>query len=199
MNTDYTYEVTNVSGVSYTWSVSDGTIVSSQGTRSVVVKWNTAGNHSIIVVPSNSCGNGLSSSGSVDVLTVPSAPQITANGSTTVCLGQSVTLSTTATGVSYQWRRNGVDIGGANQSSYSANQAGNYTLYISNACGNATISAIDVTVISTNYNHSPTSYPVNCSSPIIDTTSCGFYFLGNVLRMRGTTNANGVNVTVAKM
>ncbi|MCO5281341.1 MAG: hypothetical protein M9931_09865, partial [Chitinophagales bacterium] len=197
-NTSYTYSVANVSGVTYTWSVSAGTIISGQGTNTVTVRWTTIGNQSIMVIPSNGCGNGQSRSLTTNPIIMPSAFTITANGNTTLCQGQSVSLSTTITGVSYQWRKNGVNIGGATQSSYSATQVGSYTLYISNACGNATSTAIVVTIDSTNYAHSPTAYPANCTSSTINNTSCGFYFLGSVLRMRGTTNANGTNLTISK-
>lgn len=61
------YSVTNVSGVTYTWSVPSGwSITAGQNTYSITV---TAGNSSgnISVIPSNICGNGASGELSVSV------------------------------------------------------------------------------------------------------------------------------------
>lgn len=67
--------------------------------------------------------------------------------STTVCSGSPVTFSVVATGTSptYQWRYNGVSIGGTQSTlpSYTitnvlANNAGNYDVVITNSCNNIT-------------------------------------------------------------
>ncbi|MCC5846880.1 MAG: DUF2341 domain-containing protein [Verrucomicrobia bacterium] len=74
----------------------------------------------------------------------PSAPVITSQPqSVTVVEGQTATFSVTATGnpaPAYQWRKNGVDIPGAADSMYtinnvSQNDAGIYTVYVSNGVG----------------------------------------------------------------
>lgn len=56
----------------------------------------------------------------------------------TACVGSSAQFCVTATGtppLSYQWRRNGVDISGATASCYSATLAGAYTCTVTNNCG----------------------------------------------------------------
>ncbi|MBK8915482.1 MAG: immunoglobulin domain-containing protein [Phycisphaerales bacterium] len=82
-------------------------------------------------------------------------PSITSQpDSETVCVGSPVTFSVTATGtepLSYQWRKGGVDIGGANGSSLniasaSVGDVGNYTVFISNACGNTTSAIASLSV-----------------------------------------------------
>ncbi len=73
--------------------------------------------------------------------------------SQTVCAGSSVTFSVAAmgTGLTYQWRRNGSNIGGATTSSYNlaaavAGDAGNYDVVVTGDCGSATSNAATLTV-----------------------------------------------------
>ena len=83
------------------------------------------------------------------------APAITTQpASQTKCSGQSVTFTVAASGsapLSYQWKKNGSNISGATSSSYTistvtSGDAGNYTCYVSNACGNVTSNAATLTV-----------------------------------------------------
>ncbi|ROL60784.1 choice-of-anchor D domain-containing protein [Bacteroidetes/Chlorobi group bacterium MS-B_bin-24] len=81
---------------------------------------------------------------------ISSQPNITSHPqSAEVCEGQSITFSVTATGgsLSYQWRKNGVNINGANQNSYTINSVdsshqGNYDVVISNQCGSPVTSNV---------------------------------------------------------
>src|SRR5206468_3229728 len=80
---------------------------------------------------------------------------ITASGPTDLaqCEGQSATFSTSASsvGLSYQWRKNGVDINGATNASYtigavSMADAGNYCVVVGGACNSVTnCAALSVT------------------------------------------------------
>ncbi len=74
----------------------------------------------------------------------------------TVVAGQSATFSVMASGtapLSYQWRRNGMDIPGANSSSYTINPAtvndngAQFSVFVSNSFGNATSNAATLTVL----------------------------------------------------
>lgn len=58
-------------------------------------------------------------------------PNITVIGSTTVCQGQSVTLSVVS-GYSYEWLLNGNPINGATSNTYQATQTGQYSVIITN-------------------------------------------------------------------
>ena len=152
--TGVAYSISAVSGAtSYTWTVPSGaTVASGQGTASITVNWgSTSGN--VAVTPSNSCATGTSNSLAV---TVNTAPSITASpASATKTVGASQTFSVTATGtapLTYQWRKGGVNIGGATSSSYTISSvvvadAGNYDVVVSNACGSATSTPVAVLTV----------------------------------------------------
>lgn len=94
-------------------------------------------------------GGGGSGPSGTAAPTISSQPQ-----STGVDLGQSLTLSVTATGsapLSYQWQLNGSPIQGATSAAYSvaaaaASSAGSYTVTVSNSLGSVTSTAAAVTV-----------------------------------------------------
>lgn len=91
----------------------------------------------------------------------------------TACVGGSVTFSVTASGSpapTYQWRKGGVNIGGATSSSYtissvnSADEA-SYDVVVSNSAGTATSSAATLTV---NTAPSITGQPQNATKTVGD-------------------------------
>jgi hypothetical protein len=69
----------------------------------------------------------------VQVLPNPTA-SISSLGPQTFCSGPTLTLqaNTNGSNVSYQWRKNGINIPGANSSTYSVNQTGAYSVVIAN-------------------------------------------------------------------
>ena len=71
---------------------------------------------------------------------------ISADGPTTVCQGNTVSLTAVYSGTSVQWEKNGVSIVGANASTYSANKSGNYTCVTNSFCGSAESEGLDVTI-----------------------------------------------------
>jgi len=83
------------------------------------------------------------------VVVVNPAPTVTMGGknSTTFCNGGSDTLiAGSATGVSYQWQLNGVNIAGATGTQYVATASGVYTVTVKNALGCSVVSsAITIT------------------------------------------------------
>lgn len=68
---------------------------------------------------------------------------ISASGPTLLCTGDTLLL-TAVGGPSYQWMRDGNDIGGAVDATFAATEAGSYTVLVDNACGMATSNAITV-------------------------------------------------------
>lgn len=104
--------------------------------------------------------------------------------SATVAVGQSVSFSVTATGsapLSYQWRKNGSNIAtNANTATYtiasaSANDAGAYSVVVSNPAGSVTSASANLTVnpvaVSVTITPASVSLPVNGSQTFSATVS----------------------------
>lgn len=77
----------------------------------------------------------------------PIVTTVTTSGSTTICSGDSVTLTaSSSTGYSYQWQLNGNDLAGATSASYTAFADGSYTVVITQNGCSAISAATTVTV-----------------------------------------------------
>jgi len=108
------------------------------------------------VVVSNSAGSVTSNTATLTVTTAPVAPSITTQpANRTVTAGQTATFSVTATGttpLTYQWRRNGAEISGANSASYTtpatttSDSGAQFTVVVSNSTGTVTSNAASLTV-----------------------------------------------------
>jgi hypothetical protein len=95
---------------------------------------------------------------------VPS-PTITASGSTTFASGSNVVLTaSTGTGYTYQWAKDGVDITGATNSTYTATTSGTYTTSIVLNGTNTPSNTIPVNVIYV--------LPVNNFNLVINSVTC---------------------------
>ena len=109
----------------------------------------TAGNVGAYTVVStvNSCPSLLSTPVSISVDgAIPTTPIITSAGAATaICIGASLTL-TSSTTAGIQWYKDGIVIISANGATYSANQAGNFTVTATNGCGNSSSAAFKLTV-----------------------------------------------------
>jgi hypothetical protein len=153
-------------GLTYQWrkgGVNIGGATSSSYTITAAVTGD-AGNYDVVV--SGTCAPSATSS--VAVLTINQPPSITTQPQTqTTFVGSSVTFSVTATGtgLTYQWRKGGVNIGGATSSSYTINpvavgDAGNYDVLISGTCAPSATSNVAVLTVNT---VSITTQPTNQS------------------------------------
>ncbi len=137
-------------GISYQWQSSpNGVSWSNVGTNTPTYSANPLTTQYFQMI--TSClYNGSSSASNQVLFTVNPSPNatITANGPTTFCQGNSVTLSIPQEiGVTYQWKNNGVNISGATSSSYQVTSSGNYTVEATNATPCSTTSnQISVTV-----------------------------------------------------
>ncbi len=144
---------TGTGPLSYQWRKNGSNIpgATSSGYTVNPVSSGDAGNYDCVV--SNSCPSSATSSAAT--LAVNTAPTITQHPqSQSACEGDSVTFNVSATGtapLSYQWRKNSVNIGGATSSSYTINpvssgDAGNYDCVVSNSCGSVTSNPATLTV-----------------------------------------------------
>jgi PKD repeat protein len=150
--TNVTFSVTATgSGLTYQWrkggSNIGGATASSYTITGVVA--GDAGSYDVVVT--GACGTVTSTAAT---LTVNAVTVITAQPtSQTVCAGTPVTFTVTATGtgLSYQWRKNGTNIGGATSATYTiasavAGDAGNYDVVVSGTCGNVNSAVVTLTV-----------------------------------------------------
>jgi len=95
--------------------------------------WNvTTGNYYIHAVATDVSAQSKSSQTiSVNVTSCPT-PTITPSGPTTICSGLVTLNCNTASGNSYQWKKDGVNIDGATASSYNAGSTGDYQVKVTN-------------------------------------------------------------------
>ncbi|MFM2136452.1 MAG: hypothetical protein RL021_1852, partial [Bacteroidota bacterium] len=100
-------------GGNYIWSISGGTIISGQGTDSVLVDWGFSGTGRITVtsINSNGCGN---AGNMMDVQIVPRpVPATNINGPYRVCEGSTITyLVLPLPGSTYTWSVTGGSVSG---------------------------------------------------------------------------------------
>lgn len=123
------------------------------------------------------------------------AAVITASGSTAVCAGSNITLSTpNQAGYTYQWYRNNVALAGSNTSSYVASSSGSYHCNVS---GGGCSSNSNVIVVTSINNPNPTitySSPLSFCSPgnvsLSSNTFAGatYQWQKNSINIAGATN-----------
>jgi hypothetical protein len=140
------YNVTNVGGQNYTWTVTGGTIVSGAGTSAINVQWTTVGTQTVavtITTAGTSCSTSLTRNVAVED---QPAPAIT--GTSPVCTGTTTSYSTPAVaGHTYQWTLSGggTAVSGTTSNSYSVNwtTAGTHTVTVTqrNASANCQATA----------------------------------------------------------
>ncbi|MEX0965887.1 MAG: PKD domain-containing protein, partial [Bacteroidia bacterium] len=125
-----TYRTPFNSGTTYQWQVTGGTVIGSSTADTLVVEWGSAGNSSVKVTQTITAGGCFATTPDYSVtVNASAATTVIPTTPTTVCQGSAATLVTIpATGVSYQWRRNGVNISGATSNTLNASQTGEYKL-----------------------------------------------------------------------
>ena len=140
VNSTQTYSTPLVTGDTYQWTVTGGTIGGAATNNTVTVTWTTVGNGTISVKQANTLGCDTTVSRTIPVNALPSVT-ITPSGPTTICNGQSVTLLATPGFVSYSWNT------GETTPNIVVTQSGTYVVTVvdNNGCSNNS-NSITVTV-----------------------------------------------------
>ncbi len=128
---------------SFAWNLNGNPILPAVNSPNLIAT--AAGDYTVTV--SNAAGCSATSNPTTITVVSLAAPTITASGSSTICAGANLTLSTTASGP-YQWKLNGAPISGGNSSSITVNASGVYSLNVNNASGcSANSNNLTVTVV----------------------------------------------------
>ena len=156
-----TYSVTDVAGVTFTWTFPSGWVINSgQGTNSVnVTVGNTSGN--ITVTPSNSSGNGTAQTLTTTVSLLPTDPSTVSASPTTITSGNSSTLSYTGgSGTTFSWYSGscgGTLEGTGNNLVVSPTSTTTYYGRWENSCGQSNCLSVTVTVTTLKWDGSTSS------------------------------------------
>ena len=144
---------TGTAPLSYQWQ-KNGVNVGTNSSSYTAAATTSDNGASFTVTITNSAGNMKSAAAILTVNAAPVAPSITTQpGSQSVTAGQTATFSVAATGtapLSYQWQKNGVNVG-TNSSSYTAaattsDNGASFTVTITNSAGNMKSAAAILTV-----------------------------------------------------
>ena len=135
-------------GLAYQWRKNGSDIPGANAATYTIngITSTSAGSYDVVV--SGTCSPSVTST--AVSLTVDAAPIInTQPQAQTVCAGTNATFTVAASGsgLTYQWRRNGTDISGANSSTYTvtgatAASAGNYDVVVRTSCNTSVTSGI---------------------------------------------------------
>jgi hypothetical protein len=120
------------SGLGYTYRLIKNGLISNNSVTSPVFNIVSSGTYRVQVTTPSGCVKNTNPL-IVQVLANPSS-SITSSGPLTFCMGSTLTLlaNTSGSNVSYQWRKNGINIPGANAATYAVNQTGSYSVVIAN-------------------------------------------------------------------
>lgn len=103
-NTSSSYQVTNVSGVTYQWSVTGADNTVSGSTNQATASWGTTGSQTLSVSAVNSCGASTTRTLTVNVQGTCNVVQPIVTGSQAACAGnQAYAVSNPQSGYTYSW------------------------------------------------------------------------------------------------
>ncbi len=140
--------------LAYQWRRGGNNITGATGSSYTVASATNADFGTYDVVVSGTCGTVTSNPVTVTQIPPTIIVQQPIATPSSVCLGGTFTLSVQASGdnLTYQWRRGGVPISGATQSSYTVTNAqasdfASYDVVVSGTCGSVTSNSVTVTQI----------------------------------------------------
>lgn len=131
-------DANNLANTSYKW-FKDGSVVAGATASSLTV--NAAGSYSVAETMNGLCRD---TSDITFVFTTPKPKAtISAIGNLNICAAGAVILqANSGTGLTYQWRKNNLNIPGATSRNYTATTTGNYRVNVSNKYNCTTVSTI---------------------------------------------------------
>ena len=163
--------------LSYQWK-KNGTDISGATTKSYTTPATTSAFNGAVytVTVSNAYGTVSSSNATLTVISGPTVTTHPTNQTVTEGEGQTASFSVVASGtapITYQWRKNGINISGATSSMYttpaasSADNGAVYSVVVSNSAGTATSNNATLTVNSgPRINTQPASQTVNAGQTV---------------------------------
>lgn len=132
-------------GATYQW-FKDGVAIN--GATNATYSANAAGSYTATAL-AGGCASAASAPVALTVTPIPAAPAVNGGGNVAICPGATLTLtaSSTATGATYTWFKNGNLIAGANANTYVVNAAGAYTAAATvNGCTSPSSVASNITI-----------------------------------------------------
>jgi hypothetical protein len=195
-----TLQATTGAGYTYQWIKNGQYALNPTSNASLTVT--TSGTYKVEITTASGCVL-MTNTIQVTVIQNPTAT-ITATGSTTICSGSSMTLLVNNGGpnVTYQWKKNGVNIQNANGTSLTVTEAGIYTVAVANiACPTSSqviSNAITITVNPTptpNINTTATTIPLGSSVTLFTTNVAGITYQWQKLNGNVWQNINGATNT----
>jgi hypothetical protein len=182
----------------YQW-YKNGIAISQNGYGAcIVADTSSLGSYTLTGTAGNGCWSSQSNAIAVSTSSAPATPTISASGSTSICNGSNVTL-TSSSSTGNQWKKDGVSISGATSQTYAATTSGVYTVMVT-ACGSTSSAGTTVTVaspitVASITSNSSTSVCAGNNVSLSCATNGGVWSSSNA--SIATVNASGVVTTVS--
>ncbi len=185
--------IASVGPVTYTWT-RNGSPITATGPTLAFTAVTVADAGTYICTATTACGSATSSP---ITLTVTPPPAITAQPvGATVCPGTTYTFSVTATNATgYQWRRNGVNIPGANGPSYTISSvttatAGSFVVLVTGQCGSVLSTPVTLIPLPGTFLSTPASVTANLGQSVTFSTTITGAFTSVSWQRNGVPLAN---------
>jgi hypothetical protein len=125
------YSTTFASGSIYSWKVISGNaVIISENSNEALLNFSGVGLVSLKVTETNVNGCSKDTIKLIEIGNALKPAIISKSGSYSICNGNDIILDAGLPNCIYQWKRNGQDIQGANQQSYSTNIPGKYSVFV---------------------------------------------------------------------